>query len=215
MLRFEKMAKNARRFKTLTGMSFREFDFLYAKVEKTCREEERKRLAKRPRQRAIGAGRRFALNPRDRVLPFLSCHRTSATQDVAAEVFGVGQATVSRSMDQMAPVLAKCLPTPEKLYARARRVSTLEELEDLFPQLVCLTDASEQRIQRPKRKDMEKSHFSGKAGTHSILTNDSDNGHNSAAIVLSIGKLIYHDADERIFAAFRLGGDGSEHLFSS
>ena len=40
-------------------------------------------------------------------------------------------------------------------------------------------------------------------------------GHNSAAIVLSTGKLIYHDADERIFAAFRLGGDGSEHLFSS
>ena len=45
-------------------------------------------------------------------------------------------------------------------------MSALEELEELFPQLVCLTDASEQKIQRPKRKDMEKSHFSGKAGTH-------------------------------------------------
>ena len=43
MLRFEKIARNARRFKMLTGMSLREFDFLYAKVEKTYREEERKR----------------------------------------------------------------------------------------------------------------------------------------------------------------------------
>ena len=166
MLNFEKMARSGRRLKMPTGMSLREFDFLYAKVEKTYRGEERKRLSKRPRQRAIGAGRRFALNPRDRALPFLSCHRTYAIQDVAVEVFGVGQATVSRSVDQMAPILARCLPTPEKPCARAKRVSTLEELEELFPQLVCLTDASEQKIQRPKRKDMEKSHFSGKAGTH-------------------------------------------------
>ena len=39
--------------------------------------------------------------------------------------------------------------------------------------------------------------------------------HNSAAIVLSIRKLIYHDADERISTVFRLGGDRSERLFSS
>ena len=33
-------------------------------------------------------------------------YRTYVTQDVAAEVFGVGQATVSRSIDQIAPVVA-------------------------------------------------------------------------------------------------------------
>ena len=46
MLRFEKMAKIARRFRMPTGMSLREFDFLYAKIEKTYREEERKGLSK-------------------------------------------------------------------------------------------------------------------------------------------------------------------------
>ena len=34
--------------------------------------------------------------------------------------------------------------------------------------LRCLIDASEQQVQRPKRKDMEKSHYSGKAGRHTV-----------------------------------------------
>ena len=68
MLRFEKLAGNARRFKMLMGMSLQEFNLLYAEVEKIYLEEERESLSKRPRMRAIGAGRRFALSPRDRVL---------------------------------------------------------------------------------------------------------------------------------------------------
>ena len=93
-------------------------------------------------------------------------YRTYATQDVAAEVFGVGQATVSRSIDQIAPVVRQCIPIPAKIHDRAKRASTLEELEEILPGLRCLIDASEQQVQRPKRKDMEKSHYSGKAGRH-------------------------------------------------
>ena len=165
MLGFEKLAKNARRFKMLMGTSLQEFDFLYPKMEKIYREEERERLSKWP-PAARDRGR-----PQVRLEPAGPDAAVSALpQDVrhprrGGGVFGVGQATVSRSMDQTAPILARCLPTP-KLCARAKRMSTLEELEDLFPQLACLTDASEQGIPRPKRKDMEKSHFSGKAGTH-------------------------------------------------
>ena len=68
-------------------------------------------------------------------------------------------------MDRTAPLLAGCLPT-RRGSARARRVSALEELEGFFSGLVCLTDASERQILRRKRKDMEKSHYSGKAGRH-------------------------------------------------
>ena len=89
-----------------------------------------------------------------------------ATQDVAAEVFGVGQVTVSRSIEQVAPLVRQCVPIPAKIHDRVKRASTLEELEEILPGLRCLVDASEQPIQRPKRKDMEKSHYSGKAGRH-------------------------------------------------
>ena len=68
MLPYSKLAENARCFKTLTGMSTQEFDLLFAKVEKARPEAERERLSKRPRKRAIGAGRRFGLDLRNRVL---------------------------------------------------------------------------------------------------------------------------------------------------
>ena len=133
MLGFDKLASNARRFRMLMGMSLQEFDLLFVKVEKMYPEEERKRLSKRFRQREIGAGRRFVLSVRERILLLPFYYRTYATQDVAAEVFGVGQATVSRSIEQIAPVVKKCVPIPAKLYARSKRVSTVEELEELFP----------------------------------------------------------------------------------
>ena len=102
---------------------------------------ERKRLSKRSRQREIGAGRRFALSLRDRTLLLLFYYRMYATQDVVAEVFGVGQATVSRSIDQMTPTARQCVPMPAKLYAKANKVSTIEELEEFFPGLISLVDA--------------------------------------------------------------------------
>ena len=102
------------------------------------------------------------------LLPFY--YRAYATQDVAAEVVGVGQATISRSIDQIAPVARQCIPIPAKIHDRAKRASTLEELEEILPGLRCLIDASEQQVQRPKRKDMEKSHYSGKAGRHTAKT---------------------------------------------
>ena len=78
----------------LMGMSLQEFDLLFVKVEKMYPEEERKRLSKRFRQREIEAGRRFVLSMRERILLLLFYYRTYATQDVAAEVFGVGQASI-------------------------------------------------------------------------------------------------------------------------
>ena len=47
MLRFDKLASNARRFRMLMGMSLQEFDLLLTEVKKMYPEEERKRLSKR------------------------------------------------------------------------------------------------------------------------------------------------------------------------
>ena len=109
------------------------------------------------------------------LLPFY--YRTYATQDVTAEVFGVGQVTVSRYIDLTAPLVKQCIPIPAKLHAKANKVSTIEELEEFFPGLVSLVDASEQPIQRPKRKEMERSHYSGKAGRHTAKTQYTVNMH--------------------------------------
>ena len=79
MLGFDKLASNARRFKMLMGMSLQEFDLLFVKVEKMYPEEEGKRLSKRSRQREIGAGRRFVLSVRERILLLSSRHSNPIT----------------------------------------------------------------------------------------------------------------------------------------
>ena len=69
MLSYTKLSGNAKRFKTLMGMSLQEFNLLFAKVEKAHHEAERP--SKRPCRCAIGAGRRFALDLCNRVLLLL------------------------------------------------------------------------------------------------------------------------------------------------
>ncbi len=134
--------------------------------------------AKKDRKRdIIGAGRPIALNLKESLLLSLFYYRTYVTQDVASAMFGIGQASVLRTIDRIAPVLKGCLSIPEKIYSGTKRISSVEELMNVLPELVCLTDASEQKICRSKRKDMEKSHYSGKARTHTVKVQYTTNIH--------------------------------------
>ena len=92
-------------------------------------------------------------------------YRTYVTQDVAAEASGLARPRV-RSIDADRPRCQIRHPDTFQNPRRAKRASALEDLEEILPGLRCLIDASEQQVQRPKRKDMEKSHYSGKAGRH-------------------------------------------------
>lgn len=166
MLTYEKLVGNSRCFRTIVGMTLAEFDLLVATVEKLYPDAERKRLSDRPRKRAIGAGRRFSLDVRKKVLLLLVYYRGYMSQDLAAVLFGIGQASVSRSITQMEPILKQCIPIPARIHDEMKKSTTLADLEENIPGLFALIDAGEQEIQRPTRKDMEKSHYSGKAGRH-------------------------------------------------
>ena len=85
-----------------------EFDSLYEEAAKEYPKADRRRLlsARKDRERDAGAGRPPALCLREGILPSLSCYRTYVTQDVVASVvLGIGQASASRTMDRIAPVL--------------------------------------------------------------------------------------------------------------
>ena len=58
-------------FRAITGMTRPQFDLLYADVETKYDEAETARLSKRARERDIGAGRRFALSLKNRLLMLL------------------------------------------------------------------------------------------------------------------------------------------------
>ena len=165
---FTIMSKNARAFRTTVGMSLQQFDFLMRDVEKAYPEAERKRLDRPGRKRVVGAGRPFALHLWDRVLLALMYHRTYLIQDGMTHLFGISQGSISTNIGKIVPVIWECLPVPRDIYEQARKCATIEELNEIFPGLVALTDAFEQPIQQPKRSDMEESHYSAKAKTHTV-----------------------------------------------
>ena len=150
MLTYAKAIRSPKMFRAITGMTRPQFDLLYADVETKYDEAETARLSKRARERDIGAGRKFALSLQNRLLMLLFYYRTYTTQIVCGMVFNVGQATVSRDISYLEPVVRMCIPIPEKMHAAASKAKNMEDLEALIPGLAVLVDVSEQPIYRPQ-----------------------------------------------------------------
>ena len=81
------------------------------------------------------------------------------------------------TIKQIMPAVKACIPLPAKIHNKTKRVSDMKDLESLIPELCILVDAAEQQIQRPKRKDMEKSHYSGKTKRHTVKVQYTTNIH--------------------------------------
>ncbi len=165
---FKIMSKNARAFKTTAGISLQQFDFLIRDVEKTYQQAESERLARPDRKRQVGAGRRSFLHLWDRVLLTLMYYRTYLTQDGLTHLFGITRGSISTNIGKMSPIIRDSLPLPQKLHKQACEATTIEDLRELFPGMVSLTDASEQPILRPQQPEAEKEYFSGKAKMHTV-----------------------------------------------
>jgi len=59
---------------------------------------------------------------------------------------------------------------PKKIHKKARRLRTIEEIEELFPGFKAFLDATEQEIPRPKNKRKRKTHYSGRKKRHTVKT---------------------------------------------
>jgi len=68
------------------------------------------------------------------------------------------------------PLVSAVLPLPRKVHQKARRLRTLDEIEELFPGFKAFLDATEQEIPRPKNKRKRKAHYSGKKKRHTVKT---------------------------------------------
>jgi hypothetical protein len=68
MLRYRDLSRHPKVFQSMTGLRVAEFDELVAAVLPAFGCEQETRLSRRPRQRALGGGRRFELAPKDQIL---------------------------------------------------------------------------------------------------------------------------------------------------
>jgi DDE superfamily endonuclease/Helix-turn-helix of DDE superfamily endonuclease len=173
---YARLSRKPSLFKSFTGLYISEFDVISREIESRYEEHERKRLSKRRRQRDVGAGRPFKLKVKERFLMLLVYYRLYTTYTLSGFLFDLDQSNICRDMSIIEPLVKRCIPLPEKLYKRTRRLRTIDEVEEYFPGFKAFIDSSEQEIPRPENKRKRKSYYSGKKKKHTVKTQYMVNG---------------------------------------
>lgn len=163
ILHYERLQRYPVVFKALTGLRGPQFDELVADVLPRYQAAERARLNRPTRQRALGAGHPFELDPRNQILLTVIWLRVYPIYEVLAYLFGVSATTVGRVIARVLPVLAASrhatmrMPDPGR-----KRRRTLDALLADTPELAVVIDTFEQPVQRPKDRTEADRYYSGK-----------------------------------------------------
>jgi hypothetical protein len=153
----------------MTGLRVDQFDALIADVLPRFHAAEAARLSRPNRQRAIGGGPGFDLDPRNQILLSVIWLRLYPIHEVLAYLFGISDTTVGRAIARVLPLLEASgqdtmrMPDP----GRKRRRS-LDALLNDTPELAVVIDTFEQPIQRPQERNVADTYFSGKKKRHTL-----------------------------------------------
>lgn len=176
MISVERLKKKPCHFHNFTGLSCKQFDELYAEVEKAYDRSERERRGDRERQRNLGGGRKHRLELSERLLLTLMYYRLYTTQVLLSYLFDLDISNISRAINRLREVLLEVLPVPvqeQLLFAEPakKRISSLAELLARHPEFQeVLIDATEQEIPKPRDKAKRKERYSGKKKRHTLKT---------------------------------------------
>ena len=155
MTHHERLLGNPETFRRLTGLDPAAFRALLGKVDAAWAAAPAKRRHRPGRRRRPGAGRHFSLGLADRLLLLLIYYRTYVSHAFLAFLFGIDDATVSRNLRQLEPVLAGIFRIPE------RKIDIQpDEIREAF------FDGTERPTRRPKRK--QRRCYSGKKKRHTL-----------------------------------------------
>ena len=170
MMTYSKISKKPDMFRSFTGLKVTEFDKLFSFAEREYPKYETERLGKRKRINAIGQGRNFNLELIDRLVMLLVYYKLYASLMLVGFLFNLDQSNIYRDIKHLEPLVQRCIPLPKKVYKRAKKIGTIEELLKYYPEAKAFIDATEQEIQRPKNKRRRKSYYSGKKKRHTVKT---------------------------------------------
>jgi hypothetical protein len=172
MIEYTSLSQQPRIFKSLTGMTVGEFDDLCQRTRPVWQRNERERLSRWNRQRAIGAGRKYELGFREQLLMTAVWLRLYLNTEALGYFFGVDKSTVSRNTRRMLAALREVgedtlgWPEPPK---RGQGKSVAQALQ-AYPDLFAIIDATEQRVRRSQDDQTQREHYSGKKKSHTRKT---------------------------------------------
>jgi hypothetical protein len=151
----------------LTGLARREFDELLPVFAQTLQAAEAQaHPVPRRRQRAPGGGRKPSLRTaEDKLLFALVYTKTYPLQVVQGQLFGMSQSSANEWIHFLVPVLATALDDLGVLPERdGAQVARHERRQAEPPDLI--VDGVERRRQRPKNREKQALHYSGKKKQH-------------------------------------------------
>lgn len=131
------------------------------------------------RERGIGGGAKFANPLEDRLLMALIYYRLYLTQEFMTLLFKAANKSVIRRNIRLARLVPEAvLPVPERAgrrilaiaeteaARRQKRIGTVREFVEAYPELTFLIDGVEQEKRKPQDKDRRKNDYSGKKKKH-------------------------------------------------
>src|SRR6185437_9863899 len=129
LLSYERLSKKPLLFKSFTGLTVQQFDDIYDnEITKRYAKHELQRLSKRKnRKRAIGAGRPFKLDVKNRFVMFLVYYRLYITHTLTGFLFDPDQSNICRNIQKIESLIRKCISIPQKIYTITKRLQTPEE----------------------------------------------------------------------------------------
>ncbi|MGH9898425.1 MAG: transposase family protein [Pyrinomonadaceae bacterium] len=181
---YSKLARKPKMFLSVTGMNIHSFQHLLPHFEAAFLKLERHRKKSNvrtgsARQRRIGGGRCFNNDLANRLLMLLLYYRLYLTQDFMTLFFQAQhKSLICRNIQQMKAVFEAVLPTPEgakkrilalakaETQRRKKRIGSMEEFKEAYPELTFIIDGVEQPRRKPKDKEKRQSDYSGKKKRH-------------------------------------------------
>lgn len=145
-------------FFRLAGIRLEDFEALAARTQPLWETQERRRLSRPNRQRAIGAGNDYTLYFSSQLLLCLIYYRTYISHGFLGLLFGVSDSTSIRATHAMTKLLASHFKMPE----REVRLSEDEKADLLY----LMVDGTERPIQRPRKPSGRRKMYSGKKKRH-------------------------------------------------
>jgi hypothetical protein len=176
MIHYDDLSGRPSAFRSMTGFSVEMFHSLFLAFTRAT--EDQKHASKstkrdgKPRQRAPGAGRRYAHDQRDRLLMTLLWLRIYPTFEVLGFLFALHKANARDNVVEVLAVLSTLADFSfERPSSERRKRRSVQEVMDAFPEVAVVIDAKEQRIRRPKSTkgdDRQKPYYSGKKKCHTL-----------------------------------------------
>lgn len=183
---YTKLARKPKLFLTITGMNFHQFHRLlpqFIQVYDRLEKERKRRVVRtgKRRRRSIGGGAQFANSLSDRLLMLLFYYRLYLTQEFMTLLFCAEEKSViCRGIQQMRPVFEAVLPIPERARERMlsladkeqkrrqKRIGSVEEFREAYPELTFIIDGVEQPKRKPKAPVKRKSDYSKRKKRHTL-----------------------------------------------